>query len=189
MLEALIDNSRVPVFFCIGTTKCLCDSVGPRIGDSLAKLGYLVHGTSKDQWHAKTIARKHKEIYEVLDLTKYQPIAIDFSYFDSLKEDFNIKVKSINPGSGANKKLPPIGEISIRVNAIKMFEKQISNDEHITDFIKYYLALNCYFDNKVEESEIDILHNIVDSVVTEIENTYRLKESCLDGLEEMALLF
>jgi putative sporulation protein YyaC len=114
MLKYYLDKDRVPYFVCIGTPKNKYDSIGPRIGNSIKKLGYNVMGTMDDPVHALNLKKKLKEL-DKLDKTKYQIIAVD-AVVSKYHYNYKIKNEPCNPGAGLNKKLPKIGEITILVN-------------------------------------------------------------------------
>lgn len=114
MLKYYLDKDRIPYFVCIGTPKNKYDSIGPRIGSSIEKLGYNVMGTMDDPVHALNLKKKLKEL-DKLDKTKYQIIAVD-AVVSKYHYNYKIKNEPCNPGAGLNKKLPKIGEVTILVN-------------------------------------------------------------------------
>lgn len=103
------------VFLCIGTPLVSGDSLGPSIGELLQS--YLlkhihVYGTTEAPIHAlnltammNTIKKKHPDAYF---------IAIDAS-FGTRSHLGNIFINQgpLYPGTGLNKELPPVGNLSI----------------------------------------------------------------------------
>ncbi|SNX53149.1 spore protease YyaC [Thermoanaerobacterium sp. RBIITD] len=102
------------VFLCIGTDKCIGDSLGPIVGDMLSKIvrGINVYGTLKRPVHA--INLKENVTY----IKKKHPysniIAVDacLGDKDSIGK-ISVKKSPIYPGKGVGKMLPPVGDISI----------------------------------------------------------------------------
>ena len=106
--------TSAPVILCIGSDLAIGDSLGPVVGTMLKKKGYggAVYGTLKNPVTAK-------EVKYVNDfLKKTHPgapvIAIDAAVGDEADIGL-IKVTDIalKPGSGANKRLGRVGDISI----------------------------------------------------------------------------
>jgi putative sporulation protein YyaC len=117
IFEAL--NSLIPkkicnddvVFCCIGTDRSTGDSLAPLIGSRLKNLGYQnIIGTIDEPLHALNLEEKIKTI----DSSKFI-VAIDACL--GKKENINsifITDKPLKPGKAVNKKLPSIGNISIK---------------------------------------------------------------------------
>ncbi|MDT8719312.1 spore protease YyaC [Clostridium sp. 19966] len=114
ILDALEQQKQL-VFLCIGTDRSTGDSLGPLIGDKLKFLkgnNISVFGNLESPVHAKNLI-------DVLALIKdkYSDpfiIAVD-ACLGSINNVGNIIIekKPLNPGSAMNKKLPPVGDISI----------------------------------------------------------------------------
>jgi putative sporulation protein YyaC len=116
VLSNRISSFNDLIILCVGTDRSTGDCLGPLVGDKLSKLRLLersnILGTLKDPVHAKNIAEKTDQIY-----TEFQNpfvIAIDAS----LGKNENVgKINLYNgpifPGSGVNKNLKPVGDISI----------------------------------------------------------------------------
>lgn len=98
---------------CIGTDKCIVDSLGPLVGTMLSKedLNIDIYGTLDKPVHAmnindymKTIKRKN---YDKI-------IAIDACLSNKKNQGIiELKEGPITPGKGIGKLLPEIGDISI----------------------------------------------------------------------------
>lgn len=102
------------VFLCIGTDKCISDSLGPIVGDMLTKMisGSYIYGTLKAPVHAINLEENIKFIKKRHPYSNI--IAVDACLGD--KESvgkISIKKAPIYPGKGVGKMLPPVGDISI----------------------------------------------------------------------------
>ena len=110
-LRSQINNNSAIV--CIGTDKCIIDSLGPLIGTMLSKenLNIDIYGTLDKPVHAMNINDYMKTIKK-RDYDKI--IAID-ACLSNKKNQGVIEVRegSITPGKGIGKLLPEIGDISI----------------------------------------------------------------------------
>ena len=114
-LNRLAQNFKsAPIVLCIGSDLAIGDSLGPVVGTMLRKKGYsgAVYGTLKNPVTAKEV----KYINDFLKKTHPNSpvIAIDAA----VGEDADIgliKVAdgALKPGSGANKRLGKVGDISI----------------------------------------------------------------------------
>jgi putative sporulation protein YyaC len=95
---------------CIGTDRAMGDCLGPLVGYKLNGVeGIKVRGTLNDTLHAMNL-KKYIDSISSNQLV----IAID-ACLGRMERVGHIVVDkgSINPGSGVDKKLPPIGDISI----------------------------------------------------------------------------
>ena len=103
-----------PVVLCIGSDLAIGDSLGPVVGTMLKKKGYngAVYGTLKNPVTAKEV----KYINNFLQKTHPTApvIAVDAAVGDE-RDIGLIKVADtpLKPGSGANKRLGKVGDISI----------------------------------------------------------------------------
>lgn len=104
------------VILCVGTDRSTGDCLGPLVGDKLSKLRFInntnILGTLKDPVHAKNITERTQKIYS--EFSSPFIIAIDAS----LGKNENVgKINLYNgpifPGSGVNKNLKPVGDVSI----------------------------------------------------------------------------
>lgn len=102
------------VIVCIGTDKCIGDSVGPLVGTFLSKENYPypVIGTLNFPTHAVNINRVLDDVYKTYP--NHFIIAVDacISHEDSIG-DIQIKLGPVHPGKGVGKVLPEVGDISI----------------------------------------------------------------------------
>lgn len=106
----LTDNMAI---VCIGTDKCIIDSLGPLVGTMLTKNNICidVYGTLAEPVHAMNMVARLKKINEKNYTTV---IAID-ACLSNKKEQGIIEVRerALTPGRGIGKSLPEIGDISI----------------------------------------------------------------------------
>lgn len=120
-LSEYIENNIAIV--CIGTDKCIVDSLGPLIGTMLSRgnldidiygtLDKPVHALNLDEYIKKIKSKNYKNI-----------IAID-ACLSSQKKQGVIEVRegSLTPGKGIGKFLPDIGDISI-IGIVDSSEKE-----------------------------------------------------------------
>ncbi|AEF17924.1 MULTISPECIES: spore protease YyaC [Thermoanaerobacterium] len=110
------------VILCIGTDKCIGDSLGPIVGDMISKMtsGISVYGTLKNPIHAMNLEEN------IAHIKKKHPysniIAVDACLGD--KDNIgkiSIKKSPIYPGKGVGKVLPAVGDISI-IGVIDAFD-------------------------------------------------------------------
>ncbi|MFW6007872.1 MAG: spore protease YyaC [archaeon] len=104
------------IIVCIGTDRSTGDSLGPLVGDWLKdEIGDYVkiYGTLDEPVHATNLEEIKKEIKEQYN----NPLIIAIDAALSENNDnigcICIDPSPIEPGSGVNKKLSPIGDISI----------------------------------------------------------------------------
>ena len=106
--------SSAPIVVCIGSDLAIGDSLGPVVGTMLKKKGYggTVYGTLKNPVTAKEV----KYLNNFLQRTHpgAPVIAIDAAVGDETDVGL-IKVADIalKPGSGANKRLGKVGDVSV----------------------------------------------------------------------------
>jgi putative sporulation protein YyaC len=99
---------------CIGTDKCIGDSIGPLVGTLLTESHFSlpVVGTLDKPIHAINIESMLQDIKD--KYTGYYIIAVDACLgHDNCVGDIQIKEGSVRPGAGVGKKLPSIGDIAI----------------------------------------------------------------------------
>ena len=114
-LSRLAQNFKsAPIILCIGSDLAIGDSLGPVVGTMLRRKGYAgaVYGTLKNPVTAKEV----KYINDFLKRTHpgAPVIAIDSAVGE--ESDIGlIKVTdgALKPGSGANKRLGKVGDISV----------------------------------------------------------------------------
>lgn len=114
LVQAIKENKEI-IILCIGTDRSTGDSLGPIVGDKLKFLirdNVYIYGNLENPVHAKNIT----EINELILKTYSNPyiIAIDASLGD-LQDVGKVMIESkpLNPGLALNKKLPPVGNLSI----------------------------------------------------------------------------
>ncbi|WP_244833679.1 spore protease YyaC [Clostridium sp. BJN0001] len=118
---------------CIGTNKCIGDSLGPIVGTLLTLNCFplQVYGNLNHQIHALNIDRELSEIYKKFSNSKLIGIDACLGYE---KDIGTIKIRNcaLNPGRGVGKTLPKIGTSSIigivdsSNNSDSFFNKNIS---------------------------------------------------------------
>ena len=105
------------IILCIGTDRSTGDSLGPLVGHKLTPSmksfrNAHIMGTLDNPVHALNLESTIKRIYE--DHANPFIIAIDSSLGNKKKVgQLSIKNIPLKPGSGVNKVLPPVGDISI----------------------------------------------------------------------------
>lgn len=98
---------------CIGTDKCIVDSLGPLIGTLLMKenINIDIYGTLQKPVHAINIS----EYVKNLEKKDYDCIIAVDACLSNRKNQGIIEVRkgSITPGKGIGKILPKIGDVSV----------------------------------------------------------------------------
>ena len=98
---------------CIGTDKCIVDSLGPLIGTMLSKenLNIDIYGTLDKPVHAMNI----NDCMKTINRKNYDKIIAIDACLSNKKNQGVIEVRKgpITPGKGIGKLLPEIGDISI----------------------------------------------------------------------------
>lgn len=139
------------VFVCIGTMNSIIDSLGPLIGKKLEDAGLKVCGTLLSPYHALTYEIKNKILNE-----KYKDnnkIAIDACVCGEEFKLYKVGISSgpISPGAGCNKRIPAIGDYSLRGFLLYKTERNL--------VYNHDLIRSCKYDEKVRE-----LKNMVDLI-------------------------
>lgn len=111
------DNYDELVLLCIGTDRSTGDSLGPLVGYKLTPIirnytNVSLFGTLDFPVHAKNIKEKTEYIYSNFKNPFVLAIDASLGRFDKVGY-INIKKGPLKPGLGVNKKLPPVGDISI----------------------------------------------------------------------------
>ena len=102
-----------PVFFCIGSDKCVFDSLGPKVGTRLkerAKGSVIVYGVEGDTIMAKNLRKAYRAVRSVHPTSTI--VAIDAAVGDDVGF-IRIIDRGIRPGAGAGKDLGIVGNESI----------------------------------------------------------------------------
>lgn len=98
---------------CIGTDKCIVDSLGPLTGTLLSKANadIDIYGTLEKPVHALNI----NEYVKIIKKKKYDKIFAVDACLSNKKNQGIIEVRDgpITPGKGIGKMLPEIGDVSI----------------------------------------------------------------------------
>ena len=111
-LKEIIDKDTVII--CIGTDRCIGDSLGPMVGSILKYKNFPlpVYGTIMEPIHALNLDKKLKEIkseYRNLNI-----LGIDACLGDEDKiGEIQVRNYPIHPGKGVGKSLPSVGNSSI----------------------------------------------------------------------------
>lgn len=102
------------IILCIGTDKCIGDSLGPIIGTILKRRGLPLHvyGTLHEPIHALNIEEKLAEITAKHSSALVVAIDACLGKTDNIGT-IQIKKSPIVPGKGVGKLLPSLGDISI----------------------------------------------------------------------------
>lgn len=106
----LTNNSAI---VCIGTDKCIVDSLGPLIGTMLVKhdIALDIYGTLDQPVHALNL---NEYIKSIKNKNYDNIIAIDACLSNKKSQGIiEIREGPITPGKGIGKMLPEIGDISI----------------------------------------------------------------------------
>jgi putative sporulation protein YyaC len=116
ILESNQEYSKELVILCIGTDRSTGDCLGPLVGDKLTKLRIDkrvgVFGTLKNPVHAKNLEERTQIIHN--EYSSPIILAVDASLGKNENVGkINLYNGPIYPGSGVNKKLNPIGDLSI----------------------------------------------------------------------------
>lgn len=143
--DYITDNTA---FACIGTDRCIVDSLGPLIGTMLTKrnIGYDVYGTLDDPIHAMNIDEK----LSLINSKKYDfVIAIDACLSQKRRQGIiEIKEGPIYPGKGIGKVLPQIGDLSV-IGIVEKTGKE--------------------FHSLMQESSLCLIYDMAEAIVTSIE--------------------
>lgn len=112
-LKSILDENTVIV--CIGTDKCIGDSLGPNVGSILEKsnLNNTIYGTIKNPIHGLNISEKIPEIKRKHKGSTILAIDAATSYSFEVGT-IRIIDGPVKPGAGVNKKLESIGDYSIK---------------------------------------------------------------------------
>ncbi|MEQ8154860.1 MAG: spore protease YyaC [Clostridiaceae bacterium] len=114
-LNPIIRSKRTIVIICVGTDRSTGDSLGPLVGYKLKCLirkNLIIYGDLQDPINAKNIVRTLSLINSLYK--KPYIIAIDACLGDPQNiGKIYIQRKPLLPGVALNKKLPPVGDLSI----------------------------------------------------------------------------
>lgn len=152
-------NDRDIVVMCIGTDRSTGDCLGPLVGEKLSKSYYFnkinVLGTLEKPVHAKNLDQNLEYVYS--NFNNPYIIAVDASLgkYENIGK-INLYYGPLFPGAGVNKKLTPVGDISITgiVNMSGFMEYLILQNTRLSlvmkmaDTISFslYMGLKRYYD-------------------------------------------
>ncbi|NLV88923.1 MAG: spore protease YyaC [Tissierellia bacterium] len=133
-----ISEDKDLVILCIGTDRSTGDSLGPLVGHKLSPLiksykDISLFGTLDNPVHAKNLESTLDKIYG--DFKSPFIIAVDSSLGNYNKIGYiSIKNTPLKPGSGVNKVLPAVGDISITgiVNVGGMMEFMVLQNTRLS---------------------------------------------------------
>lgn len=121
--DFLFENTAI---VCIGTDKCIIDSLGPLVGTMLLKKNIVldIYGTLDKPVHAINL---HENINIIQNKDYYNILAID-ACLSSRKSQGIIEIRdgAITPGKGIGKTLPDIGDVSI-IGIVESTDKEFQN--------------------------------------------------------------
>ncbi|NLY85429.1 MAG: spore protease YyaC [Tissierellia bacterium] len=126
------------IILCIGTDRSTGDSLGPLVGHKLLPLiksykDIALFGTLENPVHAKNLESTIEKIYA--DFKSPFIIAVDSSLGNYNRIGYiSIKNTPLKPGSGVNKILPAVGDISITgvVNVGGMMEFMVLQNTRLS---------------------------------------------------------
>lgn len=127
----LYDAMSLPfVIICIGSDRCIGDSLGPLVGYNLKNINvkFPVYGTIFEPIHAVNLIDNLNDIKK--KYPQHKVIAIDAS-LGSKKSIGTLQFRKgpIYPGKGVGKKLPPVGDYSL-IGVVDSFDKFSSSTIH-----------------------------------------------------------
>ena len=128
--EYLDSEKQDIVIVCVGSDKCIYDSLGPIVGTEISKENnVIIYGTLENPVHALNLASTvqsinffHKDAFI---------IGIDtcLTDFEDNVGDILFREYSLRPGRGVNKDLPHVGDVSvigITKNVLSMKHQDVS---------------------------------------------------------------
>ena len=155
-LDSALPRDKEITFVCIGTDRLTGDSFGPFLGTFLQEAGISnVYGTLNNPVHAQnledTISKLNKNHFIV---------AVD-ACLGSIENIKKVKLFKGNlfPGTGVNKKLPPIGDIGI------------SYIVNVGGGIEYLTLQNTRL--SIIKQGVDMITKVIKDVIKERENEYK----------------
>ncbi|MBU5592399.1 spore protease YyaC [Clostridium sp. MSJ-4] len=110
-----IKKDKPIIFLCIGTDRSTGDSLGPLIGHKLKFLmrnNISIYGNLEHPIHAKNLEETINEINESFPNSFIIAIDACLGNLQNVGKIF-INKSPLYPGAAMNKKLPPVGDISI----------------------------------------------------------------------------
>ncbi|NLJ59261.1 MAG: spore protease YyaC [Tissierellia bacterium] len=155
-LAEYIDDAAI---VCIGTDKCIVDSLGPLTGTLLMKgnIKADIYGTLDKPVHAMNI---HDYVRKIKKKNYGRIIAID-ACLSNKKNQGIIEVRegSISPGKGIGKLLPEIGDLSI-IGIVDSNHKE--------------------FHDLVQETRLSLIYNMAEIISQGLLNAYNMRTESYD---------
>jgi putative sporulation protein YyaC len=150
----LAENMDNAAIVCIGTDKCIVDSLGPLTGTLLMKNNFNldVYGTLDKPVHAMNI----RDYIKFLKKMDYDNIIVVDACLSNKKSQGVIEVREgpITPGKGIGKLLPEIGDISI-IGIVESTDKN--------------------FHNLVQETRLSLIFNMAEIICQGLVSAYNMR--------------
>lgn len=152
---------------CIGTDKCIIDSLGPLTGTLLAKENFAgdIYGTLDKPVHAMNI----NDYIKTLKKKNYDNIIAIDACLSNKKNQGIIEVREgpITPGKGIGKFLPEIGDISI-IGVVDSSDKE--------------------FHDLVQDTRLSLVYEMAEIICEGIIIALKVNNGSIDYIENQASL-
>lgn len=116
LLLPKLEPGRELVIVCIGTDRSTGDCLGPLVGEKLSRFhlnkNISIHGTLKNPIHAKNLNTFQVEMVEKGQTPLILAIDASLGRSENVGK-INLYSGPVYPGSGVNKRLAPVGDVSI----------------------------------------------------------------------------
>lgn len=141
------------IIVCIGTDRCIGDSLGPLVGTFLTEKDFPlpIYGTISEPIHALNIDRKLNDIKLVHPNSNIIAIDACLGEHDNIGE-IHARDYSIHPGKGVGKTLPHVGDASI-IGIVDSSEN------------------NIFINNKIR---LDLIFNLAKVITKSLFHSYQL---------------
>lgn len=157
--EAFIPG-RALIILCIGSDRCTGDCLGPLVGSFLEEENqgsFKIYGTLQRPVHALNLENCLQKIWS----TYYDPfiIAIDAALSCSPKDTQTVVVKKepLKPGDAVNKKLPPVGHLSITGIVSDLSGFHSARLYSVTDMARFIASgLRCVLNHEKKQAAVNI---------------------------------
>ena len=150
---------------CIGTDKCIIDSLGPLVGTLLLKDDFNgdVYGTLNKPVHAMNINEYIKKIRK----KNYDKIIAIDACLSNRKNQGIIEIKEgpITPGKGIGKLLPEIGDISI-IGVVDSSDKE--------------------FHDLVQDTRLSMIYEMAETICESVVMALKINDSIDDYIGDQA---
>lgn len=113
IVQGMVPNPHQLIYVCIGTDRSTGDTFGPLVGTRLEREGFTVYGTLDNPIHAVNLQDELPKIKERAIREGRLIMAID-ACLGRTESVGQIKIArgSLKPGTGVNKDLPSVGDLS-----------------------------------------------------------------------------